>query len=99
MAVSLDAVNDDGEECSLLDMIPSDHDTFEEASKGQENGQYGNKIRRYISSLSDRQVGILNLLIDGYKPGEICRILEISSKEYSDNLDIMKCYEKVKILF
>ena len=30
-AVPLDAVDADGEECSLMDFIPSDSDTFEEA--------------------------------------------------------------------
>lgn len=99
MAVSLDAVNGDEEECSLLDFLPSDFDTFEEASKGQEDGQYSNKVQRYISGLSDRQVNILNLIVDGYDPGEIRRILEISPKEYSDSLNIMRSYEKVKVLF
>ncbi len=99
MAASLDAVNDDGEECSLLDLIPSDFDTFEEASKGQEDGQYNSKVQRYISGLSTRQVNILNLLIDGYEPNEIRRILEISPKEYSDDLQVMRCYENIRILF
>ena len=48
---------------------------------------------------SNQQVNILNLLIDGYKPGEIQKILEISSKDYSDDLQIMRSYERVKILF
>lgn len=99
MAVPLDMVKGGEEECSLLDFIPSDFDTFEEASKRQENGQYSSKIQRYISSLSNQQVNILNLLIDGYKPAEIRRMLEISPKEYSDSLNIMRSYEKVKILY
>ena len=99
MAVPLDMVNSGEEEYSLLDFIPSDFDTFEEASKRQENGQYSSKIQRYISSLSNQQVNILNLLIDGYKPAEIRRMLEISPKEYSDSLNIMRSYEKVKILY
>lgn len=98
-AVSLDAVNDNEEECNLLDFIASDFDTFEEASKVQENGQYQNKIQQYISKLSNRQVNILNLLIDGYKPNEIRKILEISAQEYTDDLQFMRSYEQVKILF
>lgn len=54
---------------------------------------------QYISRLSNLQVSILNLLIDGYKPIEIREILEISSKQYEDNLHIMRSYENVKILF
>lgn len=99
MAVSLDATNDSGEECCLLDFISSDFDTFEEVAKRQEGGQYRDKVKQYVSKLSNRQVNILNLLIDGYLPIEIQLILEISSKEYSEDLKIMRSYENVKILF
>ena len=98
-AVSLDAINDSEEECSLLDFIPSDFDTFEEVTKRQECQQYQDKVQQYISRLSNMQVSILNLLIDGYKPNEIRLILEISPKEYADNLQTMRSYENVKILF
>lgn len=99
MAVSLDAANGNEEEYSLLDFIPSDFDTFEEASRRQENGQYQDKVQQYISKLSNRQVNILNLLIDGYRPAEIQQILGISPKEYSEDLKTMRSYENVKILF
>ena len=99
MCVSLDAVNGDEEECNLLDFIPSDFDTFEEVAKRQESGKYQDKVERYISKLSNRQVNILNLLIDGFKPNEIQRLLEISSKEYADNMQAMRSYENIKILF
>ncbi len=94
MAVSLDKINDSKEECNLLDFIPSDFDTFEKAS-----GKYQDKVQRYISKLSNQQVNILNLLVDGYKPNEIQQILEISPNEYAENLQIMRSYENVKILF
>ena len=99
LSISLEATNDKGEDYSLLDCIPSDFDTFEEASKRQENGQYQDKVQCYISKLSNQQVNILNLLIDGYKPFEIRRILELSPKEYADNMQIMRSYENVKVLF
>ncbi len=99
MAVSLDAVNGEDEELSLLDFLPSDFDTFEEVAKRQESGKYQDKMERYISKLSNRQVNILNLLIDGFKPNEIQRLLEISSREYADNLQTMRSYENVKFLF
>ena len=98
-AVSLDAVNDSEDECNLLDFMASDFDTFDEVAKRQENGQYQDKIQQYISRLSNLQVSILNLLVDGYKPFEIRRMLEISEKEYTDNMQIMRSYENVKILF
>ena len=93
-AVSLDAVNDD-----LLDFIASDFDTFEEVAKRQENDQYQDKIQQYITKLSDQQVNTLNLLIDGYEPYEIRQMLDISEKEYTENMQFMRSYENVKILF
>lgn len=99
LSISVNAVNDKGEDYSLLDRIPSDFDSFEEASKCQENGEYCNKVQQYISRLSNQQVNILNLLIDGYKPFEVRRILEMSPKEYENNMQIMRCYENVRVLF
>ena len=99
MSISLDSMNNDDEEYSLLDFIPSDFDTFDEAVKAQEYGQYQNKVQLYISKLSNRQVSILNLLVDGYKPNEIRDMLEISSREYADDMAAMKSYENIKILF
>lgn len=98
-AVSLDATGDGEEESSLLEFIPSDFDVFEEVAKRQGVGQYQDKVQRYMSRLSKRQVNILNLLVDGYKPVEILLILQISAKEYSENMQIIRSYENVKILF
>ncbi len=99
LSTSLDAVNGDNEECSLLEFIPSDFDTFNEVMKRQKKGQYQDKAQQYISRLSSLQVDIINLLIDGYKPNEIQRITGMPQKEYSKNLKIMRSYENVKILF
>lgn len=99
MCTSLDATNGEDEQCNLLDLIASDFDTFDEAVKAQENGQYCDKIQLYISKLSNQQVSILNLLVDGYQPNEIRHMLEISPKEYSDDMQIMRSYENVRILF
>ena len=97
--VSFDSLNDDENECSLLDYIPSDFDTFDEVLKRQEKGQYQDKVQQYISKLSKRQVDILNMLMDGYAVKEIQQTLGISSKEYADNLHVMRSYENIKILF
>ena len=99
MAISFDMSNESGEGCCLLDFIPSEFDTFEEVARRQEIGQYRDKVQQYISRLSNQQVNILNLLIDGYKPNEIQMILEISSTEYAEDLKIMRSFENVKILF
>ena len=97
--ISLDAINDTEEECSLLDFMPSDFDTFDEVLERQDKEQYTDKVQEYVSKLSNQQVNILNLLIDGYKPIEIRKILGISTKEYADDLQIMRDYENVKVLF
>lgn len=94
-ASSLDAAMNDSEDCSLMDLVASDSDTYEEAVKGQ----FQDKIGRYLSLLSNQQVSILNLLIDGYKPNEIRRVLKISQKEYTENLQTMRSYENVRVLF
>lgn len=99
MAISFNAANDSGEGCCLLDFISSDFDTFEEVAKRQKGGEYRDKVQQYISKLSNLQVSILNLLIDGYKPNEIQLILEISSKEYAEDLKNIRSYENVKFLF
>lgn len=100
MSISLDSMNNDDEECNLLDFIPADFDTFDEAIKAQECGQYQqDKVQLYISKLSNRQVSILNLLVDGYKSNEIREMLEITSREYADDMGTMKSYENIKILF
>lgn len=98
-AVSLDSVNNDEDECSLLDYIPSDFCTFDEVLKRQEKEQFSDKIQRYISKLSKSQVNILNMLIDGYESKEIRQKLMISEKRYTDELHVMRSYENVKILF
>ena len=99
LAVSLDAVNDDEDERTLLDTVSSDFDTFEEVLKRYEKEQYQDKIQEYISRLSRQQISILNFLMDGYEPHEIRKILGISEREYSANMEIIRSYENVKILF
>lgn len=99
MCISLDAPVGYDDSLTIGNIIADDFDTFEEATKGQEGGKYQDKVQQYISKLSNRQVNILNLLIDGYKPNEIRQILELSSREYADSLQTMRSYENVKILF
>ena len=91
---SLDDSDDNGND--IYNLIPSDFDTFEEATN---NNQFQDKAQQYISKLSSQQVNILNLLMDGYEPKDIRQILEISSKEYAENMKIMRSFENVKILF
>lgn len=98
-ADSLDKPINDENESNLIDIIPSDFDTFEEVMKVQDKEQFQKKVKKYIASLSSRQVNILNLLIDGYEAKDIQKILEIPEKEYTSHLKDMRSYEKVKSLF
>lgn len=67
--------------------------------KRQDKGQYQDKVRKYISRLSNQQVSILNLLVDGYEPKEIRQMLGISEKEYAGNMQMIRSYENVRVLF
>lgn len=98
-ATSLDAENKDDDKGSLMEVIPSDFDTFNEVVKRQEKEQYQDKIQQYISKLSRQQINILNLIMDGYEPYEIREMLELSERDYTSNMQIMRSYENVKILF
>lgn len=98
LATSLDANNENNEECNILDLIESDFDTFEEVMKTN-NQQFEDKAQLYILKLSNEQKDILNLLMNGYKPKDIQQMLNISSNEYAENLKIMRSFENVKILF
>lgn len=96
MIVSLDEPIGDGDGLTIGDTIADDFDTFQEIYGRHE---YQGRAGRYISKLSTRQANILNLLVDGFKPNEIRRILDISAKEYTENLQIIRSYENVKVLF
>lgn len=99
LAYSLDQMVDNERDFSLIDTIASDFDTFEEVMKRQNRERFIDKVQEYMSSLSNQQINILNLLIDGYTGREIQKMLDISDREYTSNLTSMRSYEKVKALF
>lgn len=99
MCTSLDTPVGDDDGMTIGNIIADDFDTFEEATKGQESGKYQDKVQQYISKLSTRQINILNFLIDGYAPCEIRAMLEISANDYAVDMQFMRSYENVKILF
>lgn len=99
LAYSLDQMVDNERDFSLIDTIASDFDTFEEVMKRQNRERFIDKVQEYMSGLSNQQINILNLLIDGYTGREIQKMLDISDREYTSNLTSMRSYEKVKALF
>lgn len=99
ISVSLDATVEDEDECNLMNIISSDFDTFEKAIERQEREKFQEKVQCYLSRLSSQQIAILNFLMDGFKAKEIREMLHISEKQYADNLQTMRCYENIRILF
>lgn len=99
MCVSLDAATSDDEGHSLLDFMPSSFDTFEEATRAQVGEYQDDRVRIYVSRLSARQANILSLLADGYRPNEVRKVMGISKGEYVGDMEAMRSYENVKILF
>lgn len=80
------------------DLIASDFDIFDELP--EELGfAKDDKVEKYIQSLSIKQKKIGKLLSSGYTKLEIREILHMTSKEFSDQLNGMKSYRKISILF
>lgn len=86
-------VTEDGLE--LSEVIPSDFDTFEIACQSLIKGT---KIERYLNRLSITQRKIVSLLSDGYKAKEIIKLLNMSNREYQNNLQAIQAYENVRVL-
>ena len=80
------------------DIIASDFNIFDELSE-----EFGfardDKVEKYIQSLSNRQKKIGKLLSSGYTKNEIREILHMTPKDFSDQLNGMKAYRKISILF
>lgn len=94
---SLDAyIGEEGVYC-LKDIVSSDFDIYKELEIETDILNDGN-IQRYFMSLSDRQQHIAKLIMQGYSPGEIKKILRITEKQYIDSLKDMKAFEKLRIL-
>ncbi len=83
----------------LGELIPSDFDIFEETFGECKEEQYSLKMQKYLDNLSKDQYKICEMIIAGYKPLEIANKLHMSSKEYSDNMQAIKAYRNISILF
>lgn len=90
---SIDYIYDDG--TLLCEVIPSDFDVYSEVFKDELDDT---RINLYLDKLSYIQKNIVNMLSDGYTPYEIKSALNLSQREYSDNLSAIQAYENVKIL-
>lgn len=65
----------------------------------EDNGQkYSEKMLVYISRLSSLQKEVVKLIVSGYTPKEIKRILHISEGEYTNSVAALSSYRNISIL-
>lgn len=96
MALSIDMPIGEEGDCTLADMIADDFNTEQKIFAELDSMAY--KLECYLSLLSKWQKKVLWLLAECYKAAEIQEILHMTPKEYTDTLEIIRAYEKVKIL-
>lgn len=90
-------VNDE-DSSTYEDIIESNFNIFDELQ--EEMGFFKeDKVEKYIQSLSIKQKKIGKLLSSGYTKLEIREMLHMTSKEFSDQINGMKAYRKISILF
>ena len=82
---------------SLEETIASDYDLEDDVMKSF--FELDNKIEKYLNSLTKIQKKIVNMLSDGFEKNEIVEKLELKEKEYTDNLNGIRAFERVKILY
>lgn len=95
-AVSIDKSVDEDSELALKDILESNFDLDKEA--GIEDEVY-EKYKDYFGALTNIQTKILNLYMDGYKPGDIKRKLNMSDGEYAKHVNNLKSFEKIDLLY
>lgn len=96
-SVSADIPVGEDDNCTILDMIPSDFELENELPElfGSEVGE---KVNNYLSSLSDIQKKIARLKMEGFSPKEIQKHLNITGIQYNRLFGQMRSYEKRKLL-
>lgn len=82
---------------SLEETIASDYDLEDCVIDSLE--EHEDKIINYMKTLTKLQKRIVNLLSMGYKKEEIMQELYLKDKEYNDNLNGIRSFERVKILY
>lgn len=96
--VYLDTPISDSDDSTIGDMIPSDLDTNVELMKKMDN-IYNDKIENYLNTLPDLPRKIAKLIMKGYSAKEIKWRLDLTDKQYRNSLNVMKLYEKKRVLY
>lgn len=93
-AYSLDA-KIDGDEFCVLEIIPSNDCVERDAIP---DNTFSARVQAYLDRLSAAQIRILELSGEGYRPGEIQRILHMNGNEYRDHMLVIYAPENMKYL-
>lgn len=98
ICVSIDAPAGEEEDVTIGDLIVSSFSVEREVFEGREEG-YSRRMTTYLGRLSNLQREVLMLHSDGYLPGEIRKILQITEKQYADCRSAIHSYRNTSILF
>lgn len=96
LALSIDAPIGDSENYTLGETIADSYDMEEEVFEEVNAITY--KLEKYLAMLSRKQKEVLELLSFCYKAAEIQEALHMTQREYTDTLENMRSYEKIRIL-
>ncbi len=98
LCISIDTPLPDDENVTLKEVIADSFDIEKELFEECEEG-YSNKIKLYLSKLSELQNKVLQLIVEGYSSYEIKNKLHISEKQYLDCNQAIHSYRNISILF
>lgn len=97
LSISIDTPIGDDENSTIGDIIADDFSIEKELFEQDDTG-YSNRMRLYLSRLSNTQKEVLRLNVAGYLPNEIREELHISEEQYADCYAAIRSYRNVSVL-
>ena len=88
-----------GDEDSVLEDMISSNSTVEKEIFDSRMGSMSEKVKEYLNSLPELSRKIVELIMDDYSPKEIKTTLKLTDRQYQNSWNIIKSYEKRRILF
>ena len=89
--LSFDYPNEDGD--SLKDIIPDTKNYLEDEI------EFSPKVKQYLHSLSNDQLEVAYLIMEGQSQENIKEILNLTQSEFNNCINGIKAYENISILF
>ena len=96
--VCIDAPIGEGSDYTLKDAIKSDFDTHKKALALDKEEKYSEKMKKYLSRLSDQQREVLEMMANCYTASEIKTALDLTDRTYGDCVNAIHSYRNTKIL-